>query len=49
MAAYTWFMENKDIVFGALFALSEFLSFFPGVKSNGVFQLIWNALHKPSA
>lgn len=28
----------------ALLAVSEALSFIPGVKANGVFQAIWNVL-----
>lgn len=33
-----------SIVAGALLALSEALSLIPGVKANGVFQVIWNIL-----
>lgn len=36
--------EKLTIVLGALLALSEVLSFIPAVKSNGIFQLVWNTL-----
>ena len=32
------------IIFGVLFGISEALSLIPQVKSNGVFQLIFNVL-----
>lgn len=34
------------IVISALFAVSEALSLIPAVKSNGVFQLIFNVIKK---
>lgn len=34
------------IVLAALLAVSEALSLIPAVKSNSVFQLIWNGLKK---
>lgn len=30
-----------DIVLAALFAISEALSLIPGVKANGIFQIIY--------
>jgi len=38
---------NIEIVFAiiaALLAVSEALSFIPGLKSNGIFQLIYNVI-----
>ena len=32
------------VILGALFAVSEALSLIPQVKSNGVFQLVFNLL-----
>lgn len=38
-------MEAKlAIIFGVLFGISEALSLIPQVKSNGVFQMIFNIL-----
>lgn len=39
-------MTQSDlaIVFGVLFGISEALSLIPGVKSNGIFQLVFNVL-----
>jgi len=37
---YVW----SSAIFLVLFAISEFLSLFPKVKSNGIFQFIKNAL-----
>lgn len=34
------------VIFGALWAVSEALSLIPAVKSNGVFQLVFNMLKK---
>jgi hypothetical protein len=36
--------QTVAIVVGALFAVSEALSLIPAVKSNGVFQFIFNLL-----
>jgi hypothetical protein len=48
MAAIIEFFNANAVgiaaVFGALWALSEALSVFPGVKSNGVFQLLSNII-----
>jgi len=43
-------MENEPIilVLAALFAISELLSLIPSVKSNGVFQLLYNLLRTAS-
>lgn len=38
--------EQWLIIAGALFAISEALSLIPSFKSNGIFQLIQNALKK---
>lgn len=43
-------MENQNwtmyvtVIFGCLFAISEALTVIPSVKSNGVFQMIYNVL-----
>ena len=37
-------MEHTIIVVAALLAISEALSLIPQVKSNGVFQVIYNLL-----
>lgn len=39
-----FFNNNGAMVFGILFAISEALSFIPAVKSNGIFQMIYNFL-----
>lgn len=36
--------ENLTIVLGAALALSEALSLIPSVKSNGIFQAVFNGL-----
>lgn len=42
-------IENKEaVIFSFLFFLSEVLSLNPRIKANGVFQLVFNALHKKS-
>lgn len=33
-----------SIIIGALLAVSEALSLIPGVKANGVFQMLWRIL-----
>ena len=33
-----------SVIIGALLAVSELLSLIPSVKSNGIFQMIWNVL-----
>jgi hypothetical protein len=35
---------NFGMIMAVLFALSEALALIPGVKSNSVFQLVFNAL-----
>ena len=35
-----------SIVLGGLFGISELLSLIPGVKANGVFQLIFGIIYK---
>lgn len=37
-------INNWDTIGVALLAVSEALSLIPAVKSNGIFQLIYNAL-----
>jgi len=37
-------MESTMIILAALLAISEALSLIPQVKSNGVFQVIYNLL-----
>ena len=38
--------EQWLLIAGALFAISEVLALIPSVKSNSVFQLIFNTLKK---
>ena len=38
--------ENVALVFGVLFGISEALSLVPWIRSNGVFQIIYNALKR---
>jgi hypothetical protein len=45
-------IENKAIILGALFAISEVLALIPSVKSSGVFDFIFRTLQsltKPQA
>ena len=45
-------MSNLSIVLAALLAVSEALALIPGLKSNGIFDMIINILKqigKPSA
>lgn len=37
-------VSTLSIVIGVLFAISEALSMIPAVKSNGIFQMLWNVL-----
>ena len=37
-------VENKAVILGALFAISEVLALFPNVKSNSIFQLVVNTI-----
>lgn len=37
-------MANKVLILSVLFGLSELLALIPGIKSNSVFQLIFNML-----
>ena len=37
-------IENKAILFGALFAVSEALALVPSIKANSVFQAFFNGL-----
>lgn len=37
-------IENKALILGALFAISEVLALIPSIKSSGVFDLIYRAL-----
>lgn len=39
-------MDKSIIILGALLAVSEALALIPQVKSNSVFQLIFNLLSK---
>jgi hypothetical protein len=39
-------MSYKVIILGFLFSLSELLALIPSVKSNSVFQMIYNYLKK---
>lgn len=45
-------IENKALILGALFAISEVLALIPSIKSSGVFDLIFRTLQslaKPQA
>lgn len=39
-------IDNKVIILGFLFALSEILALIPSVKANSIFQLILGLLQK---
>ena len=39
-------IENKEVILACLLAVSEVLALIPSVKSNSIFQLVWNALKK---
>jgi hypothetical protein len=39
-----WLYANWALIVSALFAVSELLALIPAVKSNSVFQLVYNAL-----
>jgi hypothetical protein len=39
-------MQHQSEILAFLFALSELLALVPGIKSNSVFQLIFNGLKK---
>lgn len=41
-------MDQTIIILGALFAVSEALALIPQIKSNSVFQLVFNILKKVS-
>jgi len=42
-------IDNKALILGLLFALSEVLALFPAVKANSVFQLIFGWLQTTTA
>lgn len=44
--AITFVVENKAVIIGALFAVSELLSLVPSVKANGIFQAVYNFLSR---
>lgn len=37
-------LANKLAIVTFLFGFSEFLSIFPGIKANGIYQMIANAI-----
>jgi hypothetical protein len=39
-----WLIENKAMILGILWGISEALAAIPSVKSNSVFELIVNSL-----
>jgi hypothetical protein len=43
---FDFITENWAIIATALFALSEVLALIPSIKSNGIFDLIFNLLKK---
>ncbi len=44
--AWDFIVSHWAVIATALFAVSEILAFIPGVKSNGIFQMIQNLLKK---
>lgn len=44
-----FFSNNGAVIFGILLAISEALSLIPAVKSNGIFQMIYNFLKEKVA
>jgi hypothetical protein len=38
--------ENKVVLLAFLFSLSEVLALIPSIKSNSVFQLVYNGMKK---
>lgn len=51
LQAISWVQSNGAGILGVLLAISEALSLIPGVKANGIFQLVWGWLKakKPAA
>lgn len=45
----TFLKDNQAVIFAGLFGISELLSLLPSVKSNGLFQLIFNMLRKKAS
>ena len=41
-------MENWEVFLGVALAISEALSLFPGMKSNGILQMVANMLKQIS-
>jgi hypothetical protein len=39
-----WLSDNLPLIFGVLFGVSESLALIPSVKSNSIFQLIFNVI-----
>jgi hypothetical protein len=37
-------IENKVLILGALFAISEVLALIPSIKSSGIFDFIYRTL-----
>lgn len=37
-------IDNKAVILGALFALSEVLALIPNIKANSIFQLVVNGI-----
>ena len=46
MNIVNWAIENKTMLLGVAFCISEALAFIPSVESNGIFQAIFNFLKK---
>ena len=44
-----WLIDNKAIILGVLWGVSEALASIPSVKANSIFQLVVNALKKLGA
>ena len=41
---WAWLSGHSVEIFAVLFAISEMIALIPGVKSNSIFQLIYNWL-----
>ena len=44
LSVFAFLSQNKGVILGALFGISELLAFIPKVKANSIFQLIFGVL-----
>jgi len=44
-----WIIENKAIILGVLWGLSEALAAIPSIKANSIFELVVSVLKKLGA